>query len=232
VQSFIDSNNPKILAGKLGINADRILTLSKPHVRQFYERNSLKVCRDLLGSILVYREDGETLAGFIVETEAYRQDEPACHAYRGKTKRNGVMFGPGGVAYIYFVYGMYWCLNATTESDGKAAACLIRSVEPFAGIEKMMENRKRKAIGDLCRGPGRLAQAFNLTGTLNGHDLSNPPLQILALPDGLKPRFKVGRSTRVGINVAQELEYRYFIDGNPFVSKHYKGSGKRKKTHG
>ncbi len=201
------------------IPIEELLDCAKPHERSFYERDAVKVSRDLPGSLLVRELDGVTLAGFIVEAEAYKQNEESCHAHRGKTKRTEVMFGPGGRSYIYFVYGMYWCLNATAENEGTGAACLIRAVEPVAGIDIMKKLRSRENIIDLCSGPGKLTIAFKLDKSLNNHDLSESPLRILALPDDRKPHFNVRKSTRIGINVAKELKYRYYIHGNPHVSK-------------
>ena len=201
------------------IPIEELLNCSKQHERTFYERDAVKVTRDLLGSLLVRELDGVTLAGFIVETEAYKQNDKACHAHRGKTKRTEVMFGHGGQSYIYFVYGMYWCLNATAEQEGSGAACLIRAVEPVMGIDKMKNLRDRENILELCSGPGKLTIAYNLDKRLNNHDLSESPLRILALPDGMKPHFKVRKTSRIGINVAKNLQYRYYIQGNPHVSK-------------
>ncbi|MCD6217823.1 DNA-3-methyladenine glycosylase [bacterium] len=201
------------------IPIQELLRHAKPHGRSFYERDARKVTRGLLGSLLIRELDSATLAGFIVEAEAYKQNEESCHAHRGKTKRTKVMFGPGGRSYIYFVYGMYWCLNATAENEGIGSACLIRAVEPVAGIDMMKINRGRENILDLCSGPGKLTVAYGLNKEHNDHDLSKPPLRILALPDDMKPHFKIRKSSRIGINAAKELQYRYYIHGNPHVSK-------------
>ncbi|MBU1025558.1 DNA-3-methyladenine glycosylase [bacterium] len=196
-----------------------LLKLAKPLERSFYERNARIVAHDLIGTLLIRRLSNKILAGFIVEVEAYRQNEPACHAFNGKTKRTAVMFGPPGRSYIYFIYGMYWCLNTTAEPDGIAAACLIRAVEPVSGLNEMMKLRKKTKVEDLCSGPGKLSMAFNLTGDLNNHDLSKSPLIISALEDGLKPQIKVRKSPRIGLTEAKDLPYRFYVQGNPHVSK-------------
>lgn len=200
------------------ISADELINRSKPYDKSFYERDVVKVSRDLLGSILVHEFDSTTLAGFIVETEAYHESEPACHAHRKKTKRNEIMFGPGGFSYVYFVYGMYWCLNATAEHEGCGAACLIRAIEPIKGIELMQKARKQTELADLCSGPGKLTVAFSLNGKHNGLDLTKSNLRILCPPDNLKPSFSIRKSARIGINAAHDLEYRYYIYANPCVS--------------
>jgi len=192
---------------------------AKPYSRSFYERNTVKVARDILGSLLVHEIDSEILAGFIVEAEAYVENEEACHAFRGRTPRTEVMFGPGGRAYIYFCYGMYWCLNATAEKEGKAGAVLIRAVEPIMGIDFMKKCRKKDDVKELCSGPGKLTVAFRLDGKLNGWDLSKSPFRVVTLPENFKPRFRVRKTKRIGLKVARDLEYRYHVEGNPYVSR-------------
>jgi DNA-3-methyladenine glycosylase len=212
--------NHKLIACQFeDINPIDLIRHAKPFGKTFYDRDAVDVTRDLIGSLLVRELNGETLAGFIVEAEAYKENEPACHAHRGRTKRTEVMFGPGGHAYIYFVYGMYWCLNATSEPNGKAAASLIRAVEPITGMKTMRRLRNRDNPSDLCSGPGKLTMAFGLDGKLNKQDLSKPPLRILALPDDIKPRVKVRRSERIGLAVAKDLKYRFYADSNPHVSR-------------
>jgi len=137
------------------------------------------------------------LVGKIVETEAYiGEGDPACHAARGKTPRNAVMYGPPGYAYIYFIYGMYFCLNVVTEEEGFPAAVLIRAVEPLTGIEKMAQLRKQTKPTALASGPGKLCQAFSLTREQNGLDLCTAGEVFLA-----------------------EGEWRFFVKENPHVSR-------------
>ncbi|MGZ3698056.1 MAG: DNA-3-methyladenine glycosylase, partial [Bdellovibrionota bacterium] len=124
----------------------------------FYARDTLEVSRDLLGKVLLIRSRRGVTAGRIVETEAYRQDDPASHSFRGKTPRASIMFGNPGVAYVYFIYGMYEMLNFVTESHGTAGAVLIRALEPLAGEELMIKRRGARRTRELASGPGRLCR--------------------------------------------------------------------------
>jgi DNA-3-methyladenine glycosylase len=140
--------------------------------RKFYERDTLKVARALLGKKLVRRIDGRELSAMIVETEAYcGEADTACHAHRGKTPRNVIMFGEPGHAYVYFTYGMHYMLNLVTEEEGNPCAVLIRAVLPLTGIAQMEARRKRKGT-DLTNGPAKLCQAFRIDKSLNGWDLT------------------------------------------------------------
>jgi DNA-3-methyladenine glycosylase len=140
--------------------------------RDFYARNTLQVARELIGKKLVRRINGDELSGFIVETEAYcGTEDSACHAYRGRTPRNTVMFGLSGHAYIYFTYGMHYLLNLVTEEEGNPCAVLIRAVLPLAGIKEMELRRKNKGAG-LTNGPAKLCQTFAIDKSLNGWDLT------------------------------------------------------------
>ena len=172
--------------------------------REFFERNTIEVAKELLGKTLVY----QGLSGIICETEAYRgEDDEACHAARGMTPRNKPMFGLGGFSYIYFIYGMYHCMNITTEKEGYPGAVLIRGIQPLEGIEEMTKNRngKKKGIAD---GPGKLCQAFGLTREQNNLDMVASPF--LYVEDrGLKPK-EIESSSRIGISAAHHLEWRFF----------------------
>lgn len=140
--------------------------------RKFYRRHTLHVARALLGKKLVRRINGLDLAGMIVETEAYcGKEDSACHAHRGKTLRNAVMFGKPGHAYIYFTYGMHYMLNLVTEEAGNPCAVLIRAIVPLSGVEEM-ETRRKKKGSDLTNGPAKLCQAFGIDKSLNGWDLT------------------------------------------------------------
>jgi DNA-3-methyladenine glycosylase len=135
--------------------------MTSEHVRlgrEFYARDTLTVARELLGQRLVrVMEDGQRLAGIIVETEAYiGEEDQACHASHGRTPRNAVMYGPAGFAYIYFIYGMYYCLNVVTEQEGFPAAVLIRAIEPTEGIPRMQAYRQGRPLHELTNGPGKL----------------------------------------------------------------------------
>ncbi len=189
-----------------------------PLRRSFYKEPTLTVAKALLGKYLARKWKGSYIVGKIVETEAYiGEDDPACHAAKGKTPRNEVMFGPPGFAYIYFIYGMYYCLNVVTESEGFPAAVLIRAVEPTAGIEHMKHFRNMDSIQRLTNGPGKLCQAFNLDRTLNGEDLCGSNLFIMngeTIDDS-----QIERTRRVGIKVGVNHHWRFLIKRNAFVSR-------------
>jgi DNA-3-methyladenine glycosylase len=192
----------------------------KPLPQSFYHRNTNIVAQELLGKWLVRWVEGHTLVGKIVETEAYiGEDDPACHAARGKTQRTAIMYGPPGTAYIYFIYGMYYCLNAVTESEGFPAAVLIRAVEPIQGLDFMQRQRRKTVITSLCNGPGKLCQAFALSGAQNGLPLTSKELSIADAPP--LPPTLIDTSPRIGISKGKDHMWRYFIRNNPFVS-HFK----------
>ena len=159
------------------------------------------------------------LIGRIVETEAYAQDDPASHSFRGETARNKVMFGEAGFSYVYFTYGMHFCFNVTCQPVGRAEAVLIRAIEPLDGVAQMRENRKNfKADRDLTNGPAKLCQALRIGRQESGVDLLSD--QDLYLTCGSEvPESKISTSTRVGISLAKEIPWRFFIKENPFVSK-------------
>ena len=212
-------NNAGVVMDRYGkIDPTTLVDISKPYSKSFYERSTLNVAREILGSLLVREIDGEILAGFIIEGEAYIENEEGCHAFNGVTPRCEIMFGPGGMAYIYFVYGMYWCLNATTEKEGRAGAVLIRSVEPISGLDFMKRKRKKESTVELCSGPGKLTVSFALDNRLNGWDLSKPPFRILEPPRDIKPELKIKKTRRIGLKKAKHLEYRFCIDNSPYIS--------------
>lgn len=184
-------------------------------VRDFYARPATEVARDCLGKILVH---GKT-AGRIVETEAYLGvDDRAAHAWRGITDRTRVMFGPPGHAYVYFIYGMYECLNFVAEEEGKAGCVLIRAVEPLAGIARMQRRRpKAHRVEDLASGPGKLTLALGITRKQNGADLTRGALHVRRLAD--EPAFEVQVTPRVGITHCADWPLRFLIAGNHFVSR-------------
>ncbi len=177
-----------------------------PLPRQFYARPTLQVARDLLGALLVRREeDGTRLAGMIIESEAYvGVEDLGCHARAGRTPRNAVMWGPPGHAYVYFTYGMHWMLNVVTEREGFPAAVLIRAIHPLEGLERIQARRGGRPPKSLTDGPAKLCQALAIDKTFNGFDLCQPnaPLTIEAwiqVPDLL-----VTRGPRVGLNNVPE----------------------------
>jgi DNA-3-methyladenine glycosylase len=192
---------------------------SPPLRRAFYERNTVRVAKDLLGKVLVRKFEAASLEGAIVETEAYRgYDDAASHAYRGPTRRNQVMFGEPGHAYVYFTYGMHYCLNVTTEPAGQAGAVLIRAVQPIKGIVEMKNRRGTGHVKDLSNGPAKLTQAFAVTKALNGHDLTLG--RKLYITEPASPElFSISSGTRIGVRAGAEKPWRFSIRGNPFVSK-------------
>jgi len=192
----------------------------KPLKREFFERNTVEVARDLLGHFLVRKIDENTiLVGKIVETEAYcGKNDPASHASRGVTPRTKIMFGKPGIAYIYFIYGMYYCLNVVTEPEGTAGAVLFRAIEPIKGIEYMMKLRNAKRIKDLTNGPSKLTLALDITKDLNGTDMTViGPLYLAENKN--KGNFEIVATKRIGIKVGLDKDWRFYIKGNPFVSK-------------
>ena len=170
------------------------------------------VARALIGAVVRH---GET-AGVIVETEAYHESEPACHAYIGRTPRTLTLFGPPGRAYVYRSYGVHAMLNAVSEPDGIGAAVLIRALEPLDGIELMRARRGREALEELCSGPGKLTQALGIELVHNGGDLGVGPVTI-SLAAGLSPEIAVSR--RIGITKAVDLPWRFSMRGSRFVSR-------------
>ncbi len=191
----------------------------------FYQQPTLLVATSLLGKILVRRlalpERILTLKGRIVETEAYLADprygDESCHAYRGMTARNKAMFGEPGTVYVYFTYGNHFMLNIVTEPKGEAAAVLIRALEPLTELDFIQSCRNTKIVTELTNGPGKLTQAFQIDRTLNGISLQSDVLYVEDAPP-VSPD-AIGISTRIGITKGVDLPWRYFIKGNPFVSK-------------
>ena len=183
-----------------------------PPGQKFFSQPTIDLAKALLGKYLVYGN----LKGKIVETEAYLyRDDPGCHAHRGPTVRNAPMFGPAGHIYVYFIYGMYYCLNIVSGKTGEGEAVLIRALEPVGGIELMMKRRKTHNIENLCSGPGKLTQAFGITRRHNNISLLTGKLQIHNSRE--KPEIQI--SKRIGLSAGQDLELRFFIKGNRFVSE-------------
>ncbi len=183
--------------------------------RDFFNRPTMKVARDMLGAVLIHNSPAGKTAGIIVETEAYLQGDPACHASRGKTRRNAAMFGPPGTAYIYLVYGIHCCFNTVTMPTGTGEAVLVRALEPLEGLELMKRRRGIADVKGLCSGPGRLCQAMGLDRQYNGMNLSSPSLYI---QQGAVPE-SIVTTTRVGISQGQQLPYRFYIAGNRWISR-------------
>jgi len=186
--------------------------------RDFYTRDTVRVARNLIGKRLVRIRGKTRMAGRIVEVEAYRgSDDPASHAYRGKTPRNAPMFGEPGHAYIYFTYGNHYCLNITTQQPGTAGAVLIRALHPLEGIRTMKRLRSRVPESELTNGPGKLTKALGIDKSLNEVDVTKPGR--LFVEDEDDDDFKIARSGRIGIREGTDRMWRFYVAGNPYVSK-------------
>ena len=197
--------------------------------REFYSRDTLTVAKELLGKVLVHNIDGKLLKGKIVETEAYLGlNDKAAHSYNGKrTKRVETMYEKPGIAYVYFIYGKYSCFNAITEKEGVPEAVLIRGIEPLENLDQMLLYRYNKTKDQLTNyekknisnGPGKLTMALKIDRGLNKEDLSGDRLYI---EEGDKEKFNIVEAKRIGIDYAEEaihFPYRFYIKGNPYVSK-------------
>ena len=198
--------------------------------RSFYLRPTLTVAKELLGKYLVRRINKNLIVGKIVEVEAYLgENDPASHAYRGRTKRNDVMFWKGGHLYVYFTYGMHFCANIVTEDLNKGRAVLLRAIEPIKGIDTMIRNRKLKwsngvlekwntnELINLTNGPAKLCEAFGLSREQNGTDLCGNEI-FLAQGDKIS-RSKIATTKRIGIKNGAEKKWRFYLCINPFISK-------------
>jgi DNA-3-methyladenine glycosylase len=179
--------------------------------KRFFNKPTIELAQALLGKYLVFGK----LRGKIVETEAYLfYNDPGCHAARGKTKRNAPMFEDAGHVYVYLIYGMYHCLNIVSGKKDEGEAVLIRALEPVEGIEIMQKKRKTTSIEKLCNGPGKLTQAFGITGKHNNTNLFDGPIEIHSSRE--KP--KIVKARRIGLSTGQELNLRFYIEGNSYVS--------------
>lgn len=198
--------------------------------RSFYQRDALQVAQDLLGKILVHKTDQGEISGKIVEVEAYIGSiDKAAHTYNNRrTARTEIMFGVGGFAYVYFIYGMYYCMNVVAGEDGDGQAVLIRALEPIGGIEQMAINRfnrpmsqlTRKQKNDLTNGPGKLCKALSITKDNYGDDLTGNELFVCECFN--KNSADIVKTKRINIDYAEEareFEWRFYIKDNPYVSK-------------
>jgi DNA-3-methyladenine glycosylase len=183
----------------------------------FLEDDVVKVAPRLLGCMIVRELNGMRLVGRIVETEAYHQRDAASHSYKGRTPRTDVMFGPPGKLYVYFTYGMHYCMNVVTGPQGEGSAVLIRAIEPLEGLDDMQHNRSGVDISQLTNGPAKLCQALAIDKNWNGHDLQSSPLRLEIGPPVLKAN--VVQTTRIGITKDKERLWRFYERDNPFVSK-------------
>lgn len=176
-----------------------------------------EVAPRLLGSLFERELDGRRLIGKIVEVEAYDQLDVASHSYRGETPRTKVMFGPSGHLYVYFTYGMHYCMNVVTSGAGHGAGVLIRALEPLEGLDIMSMNRHGLTGEQLTNGPAKACQAFGVDKRMGGHDLRESPLQLILQPPLAQE--DIVQTTRVGISNAKDVPWRFYIKGNRYVSK-------------
>jgi DNA-3-methyladenine glycosylase len=191
---------------------------TSPLPRSFYERDTSEVARALLGKVLVHRGHEGLTSGKIVETEAYYgRGDPASRASRGKTKMNEIMWGPAGRAFVYMVHARD-LFNVTTEREGVPGAVLIRALEPFEGIELMRRRRRVLDEFELTSGPGKMTQAMGITRAHHGLDLTNKNSELIIV-EGEPNDFTVGSSHRIGVSADLERKLRFYIEGNPFVSR-------------
>jgi DNA-3-methyladenine glycosylase len=181
--------------------------------REFFARSVHEVAPELIGATLLF--DG--VGGTIVEVEAYDQDDPASHGFRGRTARTASMFGPPGQAYVYRSYGIHWCLNLVCAPEGRSEAALVRALAPTRGLEAMRERRGVEPERALCSGPGKLCQALGITRAHDGLPLDEPPFELLAREG--EPPLVVG--TRIGITRAAEQPWRFGLAGSPFLSRRF-----------
>jgi DNA-3-methyladenine glycosylase len=191
----------------------------RPLPAAFFARDATSVARDCLGRLLVSEIGGARCVVRIVEVEAYTGPrDPASHAAAGRrSPRNEVMYGPPGLAYVYFTYGMHWCVNVVTGREGYPSAVLLRAAEPVEGLTVMRGRRSGVPDRLLTAGPARLTAALGISREQNGHDLRRPPLWLAAGTP--LPTWRRGRSVRIGISVGQERKLRFFERGNPWVSR-------------
>jgi DNA-3-methyladenine glycosylase len=210
--------------------------LLKPFNRSFFAPSARIVARDLLGHMLVRNTEQGQVAAIIVETEAYLTGDPACHGAPGLTPRNQVMFGPGGYAYVYFIYGCHFCVNAVCQPSGTAEAVLIRAAHPFSGEAIMQAARPVTHGSSLTNGPGKLCQALKIDRSLNGADLCDAGSAVFIAENKQANVFRndfgpMLTGPRIGITQAVELPLRFWLSKNPFVSKNI-STRKRQRRNG
>jgi len=189
--------------------------------RSLLARDPREVAPDLLGKVLAHDTAAGRRSGRIVEVEAYCGPiDPGAHTYRGRTARNATMFGPAGLLYVYFTYGMHWCVNVVCGDVDEGVAVLVRALEPLEGIEEMRAARGAAARRDrdLCSGPAKLAQALGLDGGHDGVDLLDGG-HVQLLDDGTPPPTDPVQTTRIGLSAGAEQPWRWYVPGHPHVSR-------------
>ena len=192
----------------------------KPVTQEIFSGNTMEVAQRLLGRYLYSLTPEGPVSGIIVETEAYlSENDPACHASYGKTKRNAPMFGPAGTAYVYFIYGNHYCFNVVTGPVGQGEAVLIRAVEPVHGLPLMKRKRGYKhPLSNLTNGPGKLCQAFAIDTSFNRHPLNRKPL-FVGVNDAVNNYKKIMATPRIGISNAQDKLLRFVIPESSYLSR-------------
>jgi DNA-3-methyladenine glycosylase len=195
-----------------------------PLPKAFYEPSAAVVARELLGHWLIRDTPEGPCGGAIVETEAYLMDDPACHAWAGMTRRNRVMFGPPGRAYVYFIYGCHYCVNAVCRMAGVGEAVLVRAIEPDFGLVQLRQSRATAREADLTNGPAKLCEAMRINRSLDGADLCDPasPLFVAENPSWRafrEERGSVVTTPRIGITKAATLPLRFYLKDSRFVSR-------------
>lgn len=176
-----------------------------------------EAARRLLGAVIERTVDGEVLRARIVEVEAYDQTDPASHTFRGQSSRNASMFKAAGYAYVYFIYGMHYCLNIVAGPAEFGAGVLIRAVEPLEGEAVMVQNRRGRTDIELTNGPSKLCEALAIDRSLDGHDISIPPLRVLLAPPLADEQLVI--TQRIGITKAVDWPRRFYLRDSPYVSK-------------
>lgn len=182
----------------------------------FLDETATAVAKQLLGCYMVRTIGGKQIKVMIVETESYDSSDEASHTYRGKTTRNQVMFGPSGYLYVYFTYGLYYCCNVVTGAEGDGSAVLIRAVQPVEGVIEMEKYRQKSGL-EVSNGPAKLCQALQIDISNNGHDLRQPPIRLMT-GEPLDSD-QIIESRRIGISRAVHELRRFYIRGNPYVSR-------------
>jgi DNA-3-methyladenine glycosylase len=202
-----------------------------PLSRTFFEPSAAVVAPRLLGHLLVRKAADGVMTAMIVETEAYLVGDPACHGFPGETPRNRSMYGPPGHAYVYFIYGNYWCVNVVCRPKGCAEAVLIRAVEPITGLELMRRRRPVPHEKDLTNGPAKLCTALAIDRTLDGADLCDTSAGLWIAQNSTHKKFLLARgpmitTTRIGITKAADRPLRFYLKGSAWISKRSKAHEK------
>lgn len=195
-----------------------------PLPRDFYQPGARVVAPRLLGHWLIRRTPEGLCGGPIVETEAYTRNDPACHAFRGRTERNRVMWEHPGHAYVYLIYGFYYCFNTVCRPHGQPEAVLVRAIEAHWGLDWMLRHRPVENENQLTSGPGKLCVALQIKKDLDGADICDPRASVVVAANPRVKQFRRSRgpiiqTTRIGIQLGAELPFRFYLDKSPFVSK-------------